>query len=506
MPDQDTISSTSQKFLDIYDITNNLTILKNGSASMILTVNAMNFGLLAEAEQDAVIYSYASLLNSLNFPIQIVIRSETKDASSYLKILKEREGKTTDQVKKGWIQRYSQFISNLIQERNVLDKKFYVVIPAGALEMGLSLGQNIISGFKEQTIEGVEKSVIVEKAITLLEPKRDHLIAQFNRIGLYARQLNTQEIIRLFYTNYNPEATEGQQITDSQSYTTPLVQAQIKGDFMSNQPPQPQSSNQLGMTTPAADNQPVEGQTVDGQPVEEQLAGEQPIEEQAPTAPPTTAQQSAEKQVSNSAQASITESPSTQPPAKSTVPSAANVVATINTPAQPNFSSSKPTSGNSQPMSSGGEPVSDYSKPTNGEVEITSPQASSQATEQNAALVENSNPQGSSLQNNNPQPPIDTSTPAPTQGLQLKPTQPASDSTQPTDDLIQPTGDSTQPASGSTQPASAPAQPTTPTAVADHTADKTGETEQQAQEEINSTLQQLPGDNKQETTSAEPSE
>ncbi len=250
MPDQKQITSTSQEFLDIYDITNNIVIMKNGSAAVVLTVNAMNFGLLAEQEQDAVIYSYAGLLNSINYPIQILIQSQTKDASAYLKLLDKQEEKSTDEVKRAWIRRYSQFVSNLIKERNVLDKKFFVVIPASSLEMGLTPAQDLISGFKEQTIEGVEKSIILEKAQNLLEPKKDHMIAQFNRIGLYARQLSTQEIIRLFYTNYNPEATEGQQITNSQSYTTAMVQAQIRGDYMNDQSQNPMNS------APAAD-QPV---------------------------------------------------------------------------------------------------------------------------------------------------------------------------------------------------------------------------------------------------------
>ena len=256
MSDQKTISSTSQDFLDIYDITNDIVILKNGSASVVLSVNAMNFGLLAEQEQDAVIYSYAGLLNSINYPIQILIQSQTKDASAYLKLLEKREEKTKDEIKRAWIRRYSKFVNDLIKERNVLDKKFFVIIPASSLEMSLTPAQNIASGFKEQSIEGIEKSVILEKAQNLLEPRKDHLIAQFNRIGLYAQQLSTQEIIRLFYTNYNPEATEGQQITNSQSYTTSLVQAQIRGDYMndkSQNPLEPTQANQPA--APAGDAQ-----------------------------------------------------------------------------------------------------------------------------------------------------------------------------------------------------------------------------------------------------------
>lgn len=256
MPNQDTIESTTQKFLDIHDITNDIIILKDGACSVVLTVNAMNFGLLAEEEQDAVIYSYASLLNSINYPIQIVIRSQTKDASSYLALLKEREEESPDREKQELIRRYREFVSNLIRERNVLDKKFYVVIPASSLEMGLTTTQNLMSGFKEVTIKGIEKNVILEKARNLLEPKRDHLIAQFNKIGLLARQLNTQEIIQLFYTSYNPEATEGQQITDSRSYTTPLVQARVRGAIMNN--PTPTSPTTPASAGPADASKPVD--------------------------------------------------------------------------------------------------------------------------------------------------------------------------------------------------------------------------------------------------------
>jgi hypothetical protein len=224
MPDNNAIKSTSQQYLDIYDITNDLVILKSGAASIILTVTAMNFGLLAEEEQDAIIYGYAGLLNSLNYSIEILIRSQTKDVTSYLNLLKEKEEAAMNRNKKEQIHRYREFVANLVQERNVLDKKFYVVIPASALELGLVSTQSVIPGVKTPDISTYDRSVIIERARNLLEPKRDHLIAQFSRIGLFSRLLKTQEIIQLFYSIYNPEATDGQKMTDSQNYTTATVQ------------------------------------------------------------------------------------------------------------------------------------------------------------------------------------------------------------------------------------------------------------------------------------------
>src|SRR5258708_5609920 len=210
MPKTPAITSTSQQFLDIYDITNDLVILKDGATSLTLTVTAMNFGLLAEEEQDAIIYGYAGLLNSLNYSIQILIRSQTKDVTSYLNLLKEKEEETVSRQKQEQIHRYREFVADLVQERNVLDKKFYVIIPATALELGLVTTQSVVPGVKTPDIYTFDRSVILERAKNTLEPKRDHLIAQFARIGLYSRQLNTQELIQLFYPIYNPEASDGQ--------------------------------------------------------------------------------------------------------------------------------------------------------------------------------------------------------------------------------------------------------------------------------------------------------
>lgn len=223
------IQSTTQQFLDIFDITNNYVIMKDGTASVILTVDAMNFGLLAEEEQDAIMYAYAGLLNSLNYPIQILVQSRTKDVTAYLKLLQEQEVSTDNQTMQHRIRMYREFVSNLIHERNVLDKKFYVVIPATAIEMGIASVKGLLPGQAQVDLSALERSVLLEKAQNLLDPKRDHLIAQFARIGLYSRQLNTQEIIQLFYVRYNPEAAEGQQIGESSSYTTPLVKASMQG-------------------------------------------------------------------------------------------------------------------------------------------------------------------------------------------------------------------------------------------------------------------------------------
>ncbi|MBU1033373.1 hypothetical protein KKI22_00275 [Patescibacteria group bacterium] len=235
------ISSTTQEFLDVYDIVNDMVLLKDGTASMILQVGTMNFSLLAEQEQDAIIFTYGSLLNSLNYPIQISIQSQTKDVTKYLRLLDERVSKASTDRKATLIKKYRDFVAALIKERNVLQKNFFVTIPASPAEMGLFTATSVLPGKTAFDISTVEKSVILEKAANLLEPRRDHLTSQFGRLGLYVRQLNTQEIIQNFYINYNPEAAEGQEISSNENYTTPLVRASFGRKIMQVNDPNTQA-------------------------------------------------------------------------------------------------------------------------------------------------------------------------------------------------------------------------------------------------------------------------
>ncbi len=232
------IRASTQEHLEIEDIQDGIVILKDGSCCLVLATTAINFGLLSEKEQEATIYAYAGLLNSLNFTIQIVIRSARKDVSHYLSLLEEREEKEKRQLIKGQIASYRQFIQETVQKNNVLDKKFYLVIPMTSLELGVT--KTLKKTAARQKNLPFDKSYLLQQAKINLYPKRDHLLRQLSRLGLKTHQLNSQELIRLFFDIYNPESG-GQQMTDSKQYQTPLVKAAFTPK-PENPPPQEESS------------------------------------------------------------------------------------------------------------------------------------------------------------------------------------------------------------------------------------------------------------------------
>jgi hypothetical protein len=193
----------TQDNIDIDDILNNIIILKDGSAAMLLQVSAVNFGLLSEKEQDATIYAYAQLLNSLTFSIQIVVSSKRKDISVYIEKLDSYLAKITVPKLKEQLTKYRNFVLAIVTQGNVLDKKFYIAIPFSSLELGLGSSLRVLGGQSAQ--KALPKEYIAERANTNLSPKRDHLLRLLARIGLKGRQLTSSELLQLFFDAYNPD-------------------------------------------------------------------------------------------------------------------------------------------------------------------------------------------------------------------------------------------------------------------------------------------------------------
>src|SRR3990167_252691 len=171
-PDKPLYSSTQDR-LPIADIIHDIVLFKDGGAALIVESTSLNFGLLNEMEQEAVISSYAGLLNSFNFPVQILVRSQRKDIGNYMRFLDEAKKKISNNKLMLLINDYQRFIIESVKKKNVLSKSFYLVVPFSRVELGLA---KVVMGLgsKNSTIP-FPKSYVLKKARVSLYPKRDHL-------------------------------------------------------------------------------------------------------------------------------------------------------------------------------------------------------------------------------------------------------------------------------------------------------------------------------------------
>lgn len=218
--------STTQQHLSISNISDNIILLKDGGGTLVLQVSAVNFGLLSEREQVAIISSFAQMLNSLSFSIQILIFSERLNINSYLTLLEKSQKLQSNPMLSKMIVNYRQFIQTTIKENEVLDKKFYIVIPLYNLELGFN----------------PSKQSLQQKIKTVLLPRRDQIIRQLSRVGLKATQLNTKELIELFYNIYNGQFEESIPASISpNSIQVQLKQPATQTQMHKSAPPQPET-------------------------------------------------------------------------------------------------------------------------------------------------------------------------------------------------------------------------------------------------------------------------
>jgi len=193
---------STQDHLDIEEIKDDMVVLKNGKVAIVIETSSINFDLLDSREQDAKIYSFAAFLNSIRFPIQIVIRTQRTDIAKYLKLLDSYKKKITSESVVNQVTIYQEFIHNLTETTQILDKKFYTVIPSQKLAIVSTNWVRQLFG-KTQKIVNINQLII--KAKEELGPKRDQIIKNYANLGIVAKQLLNDELIKLYYSVYEPD-------------------------------------------------------------------------------------------------------------------------------------------------------------------------------------------------------------------------------------------------------------------------------------------------------------
>jgi len=229
---------STQDHLDFLDIRDNIVVLKGGQFRIVIEATAINFDLLSEDEQNSTIFAYATLVNSLDYPLQVVIRTRQVDITDYIKYLENHLREQPTAALREQLQDYIIFVKQLVLDNTVLQKRFFLVVPyyqsattqeqqrkesSGSWLNKLPFGQK-----KEGKAQKVYAEDVFQKAKRELEQKFEELQWQFKRLGIKIHLLNTEELIRLYYEVYNPESGKNQGVKeDIYGYTSGMVKSSL---------------------------------------------------------------------------------------------------------------------------------------------------------------------------------------------------------------------------------------------------------------------------------------
>ncbi|TSC75914.1 MAG: hypothetical protein G01um101430_84 [Parcubacteria group bacterium Gr01-1014_30] len=193
--------------MEFEQIREGVLLLKNKGLRAVIMASSLNFALKSEEEQQAILYQFQNFLNSLDFPVQILVQSRRLNITGYLDKLKTLEEKEENDLLKVQIANYRKFIAEIMAGGVIMQKSFYVVVPFSPIEgaEGTKLRQVAALARKaELTEEGFQR------AKTQLWQRVEFVVLGLRRCALQTAPLNSRELIELLWGFYHqPEAEKG---------------------------------------------------------------------------------------------------------------------------------------------------------------------------------------------------------------------------------------------------------------------------------------------------------
>ncbi len=195
--------SSTRRQIQIKEVKDGILVLPNFEYRVVIETSSINFELKSDEEQDVLIDGFQNFLNSLPCQLQILIRVREVDIDSYLEKISKSKQTEKERVYKDQIDNYSDFIRNLVSGNKILSRKFYVVIPYRHFDSNKDFG-------------------LIKEQIHL---SRDIVLRGLEKLGIKAKALDSIELLRLFYSSYNPNQIKTQELNSQ------TVEELLKGNY-----------------------------------------------------------------------------------------------------------------------------------------------------------------------------------------------------------------------------------------------------------------------------------
>lgn len=220
--------NSTQSTLQLSEVRDNMVIMIDGSYRAVISCKSINFDLMSDREREGVEYSYQNFLNSLTFPVQILVRSRRVDIGPYIERLLDTRRSQDNMLLGVLMDDYINFIDALSQDANIMEKSFYIVVPffpqgdaANIVEQGKGFFGKLFAKPKN-TITRIDTAAY-QKAKEEIKNRVDSVMAGMFQIGVQSVQLDTKSLGELYYNFYNPDTAVRQPLGDFENTTGTYV-------------------------------------------------------------------------------------------------------------------------------------------------------------------------------------------------------------------------------------------------------------------------------------------
>jgi hypothetical protein len=220
--------NSTQNTLLFSEIRDDLVIMADGSFRAVVVCKSINFDLMSSAEREAIEFSYQNFLNSLNHPVQILIRSQRVDIGPYIEHLTDTRKNQDNMLLGVLMDDYISFIDAISREANIMNKSFFIAIPyypngdaSTIIEQGKGFFSKIFSPPKN-TATKID-SVMYQKAKDEIKNRVEGVMSGLFQLGVQCVQLNTKELGELYYNSYNPDTAVREPLGDFENITATYI-------------------------------------------------------------------------------------------------------------------------------------------------------------------------------------------------------------------------------------------------------------------------------------------
>lgn len=199
-------ANATQSFVPVQEVRNGTIILKDGGLRSILMASSVNFALKSEDEQNAIVGAFQTFLNTLDFPVQILVHSRELDIRPYLTLLESKSELQNSDLMRLQLREYIRFVEQFVDQTSVMRKHFYVVVPYQSVSAA-DVTSSIPFFGKGKKKDAAAEQRFAEQVQQLQQ--RTAVVSQgLAASGVRTTQLDTEAILELLYRAFNPGVFE----------------------------------------------------------------------------------------------------------------------------------------------------------------------------------------------------------------------------------------------------------------------------------------------------------
>jgi hypothetical protein len=200
-------------FVEVAEIRDSVLILREGQMRAILAVSSANFALKSTQEQEQIIGTFQGVLNSIDFPIQILVQSRKLDLNPYIEKLKVLEDKQDNDMLRVKMQEYIEYIKQMSTEVNIMDKNFFIIVGFEPVSLKQGLFGRFFRALNPTRVIKQRQEEFTKNR-KLLMSRVDVISSRMSALDLKIDLLNTEQLITLMYNSYNPDTLESIRLSE----------------------------------------------------------------------------------------------------------------------------------------------------------------------------------------------------------------------------------------------------------------------------------------------------